>query len=1236
MRIVIDLQGAQSDNNEICRFSMSLAKALIRNRRNHEIIIALNGLFHESIERIRAQLAPLLPQENIRLWHAPDPKNQASRRHAEILREAFLTHLKPDMLINTNLFTEDGISSIGLLNQVIPTAVILYDLLPLLDKARYLPTTELEAWYVNKFSHLGRANLVFTLSEQMAQVAAEHLCLPAKNLVNISAAACEAFKPLPISPALEDEVRASYKLSKPFVMYCGGVNNQANREYLIQSYAKLPKKLRASHQLLLVCPAEQEESRKSIEALALKQGLSRKEFVLAGSVPDKILSLLYNLCTVFVFPGVAESFHLPLLEAMHCGKPVLAANTPSLRAIIESDKALFEGTSPEALRNKLVKVLSDADYAEKAGLFALERAKAFSIDTCAERAIRAMEDWHGTHRTTTLSGSIKRPKLAYVSPLPPARSGISYYSAELLPALNRFYDLEVIVSQEEEVTDTWIKANCAIRNLAWFSSHGNRYYDRVLYHFGNSPFHIHMYELLEDIPGVVVLHDFFLSDLIGTHRDVYAGETNQWALELYCAHGYKAVQERFTAETSTQVIAKYPCNLSMLQQAEGVIVHSEHSKQLAKQYYGERNANDWAVIPLLQRTLPPVDREAARKALKLDKGAFVVCSFGMLNATKLNHRLIEAWLSSSLRQNKQCVLVFVGELTAIDYEQKLQQLIAKAPIKGQIRITGWVDTNTFRHYLAASDLAVQFRAKSRGETSAAVLDCMNYGIPTLVNANGSMADLPDHAVYKLPDEFTDKALISALEKLKDDSAFRQKLSRLACEFIKDHHAPQACAEQYFAAIEACYKRKSASFPSLAKTFATLHTEILEPQQRIELAQALEKSIAPSLYQPQLFLDISALVETDLKTGIQRVVRSILTEWINNPPAGYRLEPIYCLNKDQYRYARQFTLNFLGCPSDFLEDEPIEYRAGDVYLGIDLAHYIVVEQANFYQALRRQGVKVMFLIYDLLPLQFPQSFYQAMDEWHQRWLEVVAQNDAAICISKTVADDFKTWWNTHRPNRLRPFQLSWFHLGADIKNSVPTLGMPEEANALLARLKESQAFLMVGTIEPRKGYRQVLAAFEQLWQKDNSLLLVIIGKKGWMMDTFIEQVGNHPEFNKRLIWLEGISDEYMEKIYASSTCLIAASEGEGFGLPLIEAAQHMLPILARDIPVFREVAGQHAAYFDATSAEGLAEAINEWLSLYEKGEVAQSHAMPWLTWEQSAQQLSMALAPQQVEYQEMIN
>jgi len=71
------------------------------------------------------------------------------------------------------------------------------------------------------------------------------------------------------------------------------------------------------------------------------------------------------------------------------------------------------------------------------------------------------------------------------------------------------------------------------------------------------------------------------------------------------------------------------------------------------------------------------------------------------------------------------------------------------------------------------------------------------------------------------------------------------------------------------------------------------------------------------------------------------------------------------------------------------------------------------------------------------------------------------------------------------------------------------------------------------------------------------------------------------------------------------------------LPLIEAAQHKLPIMARDIPVFREVAGEYAYYFDISKPEELAQVIRTWLALYDYNQHPKSENMLWMTWKESA-------------------
>jgi glycosyltransferase involved in cell wall biosynthesis len=209
-----------------------------------------------------------------------------------------------------------------------------------------------------------------------------------------------------------------------------------------------------------------------------------------------------------------------------------------------------------------------------------------------------------------------------------------------------------------------------------------------------------------------------------------------------------------------------------------------------------------------------------------------------------------------------------------------------------------------------------------------------------------------------------------------------------------------------------------------------------------------------------------------------------------------------------------------------------------------------------------------------------------------------------------------------------------HHGADLAASVPSAGLPADSEATLRQIALAPAFLMVGTIEPRKGHLQALSAFEQLWRDGSEAMLVIVGKEGWTglpdnerrtIPQLMNRLRHHPELGKRLFWLSGISDEYLERLYAGADCLLAPSEGEGFGLPLIEAAQCGLPILARDLPVSREVAREHACYFSGLAAADLAQAVKDWLALDAKGQVPSSRNIEWSSWERNSRELVLILS-----------
>ena len=386
---------------------------------------------------------------------------------------------------------------------------------------------------------------------------------------------------------------------------------------------------------------------------------------------------------------------------------------------------------------------------------------------------------------------------------------------------------------------------------------------------------------------------------------------------------------------------------------------------------------------------------------------------------------------------------------------------------------------------------------------------------------------------------------------------------------------------------------------------------------IEESQALIPTAIPDGRTPQLLFDVSELSLRDFHTGIPRVVRALLLEMVRNQPPGYRFAAVRADAEGCIVYARQFTAAFLGQPKPAQPDSAVQIGPGDLFFSADL--HLGFPFANL-QRLHAQGLRVVFTVYDLIALQLdtmPKPLRLAFSDW---FAGVLATADAIICDSRTIADEVFNWLQMHSNVRLIPLPIGYFHLGADLEVSYPTQGIDLQSGVVLNKIRDQPTLLMVGTIEPRKGYSQALKALEQLWAQGISINLVIVGKEGWRSRALVRHLRHHPNKDQQLFWLEHASDSLLLQLYQQCTALLAASYAEGFGLPLIEAAHFGLPVICRDIPVFREVAGENAYYFPNGDVKVLTNAIGEWFALYAEGKAPISKNIPCLTWSQSSQQL----------------
>lgn len=1242
MRIVIDLQGAQSESRYrgIGRYSLALALGMARNAGQHELWLVLNGALGDSIADLRDAFDGLIPQERIRVFDiagpvaAHDHRNDGRARAAELLREAFIDALKPDAVLITSLFegyVDDSVISIGSYTGAAYTAVILYDLIPYLNPERYLGTPAQRDYYGRKITSLRNAGLVLSISDYSRQEGLDALGFAPERVVSISTAVDECFAPAPADPQALAALQARLGISRDVVMYApGGFDSRKNIAGLIEAYGLLPPALRQRHQLLIASKIS-EHDRADMQACAHRAGLAEDELILTGYVDDATLIALYRAATLFVFPSLHEGFGLPALEAMACGAPVIGANNTSIPEVIGSDAALFDAGSPRAIADKIIEVLGDPLQLQNLREHGARQAARFSWDVSAQRALRALE----SQLPKPAPAPRTRRRLAFVSPLPPERTGIADYALEILPALTEHFEIELIL-QQDRCTLPRSLSKLPQRTVAWFRQNAERY-DQVMYQFGNSPFHSHMVPLLADYPGVVVLHDFFLSGMVA-YDQLSGNVPGAWSRALFNDHGYAAMRAGQQVDGIDLAKDSYPCNLAVLENATRVIVHSEYARTLARQWYHPQAGHDWSVVPHARALAGNVNRERTRRALGIHNDTFLVCSFGFIAPTKLTQELVQAWMASALQDNQQCVLALVGANHGGDYGAELSKLVEAAGAR--VRITGWADDPLYHQYLQAADAAVQLRSTSRGETSGAVLYCMSYGVPTIINANGSLGELPADAVWMLDDRFAQSDLVEALETLQREPVRRNALAEAGRALLAREYSPEHCARLYAEAADLAWAAQGHDRHGLAPALAAL-PELPRDNAYLQQLSACLARLPDHLTPRQLLVDVTAIARHDLKTGIERVVRTQLLELLRHGRPGWRVEPVYLVEIDghwHYRYARRYAFSLLGMLTDGVEDPLADVNVGDIYYSGDSSpgEMMAAARQGLYAHWRARGVSVNFVVYDLLPVLAPQFFPVGADSGHAAWLAVASANaDRLISISAAVRDDLRIWLAQHGAARKRPPQLEVLHLGADIDaQACPAVPGNAAHYPLLAQFQARPTILMVGTIEPRKGHLQALDAFEQLWAEGLDINLVIVGHEGWTpladherrtIPTIVRRLNEHPQREQRLFWLKGIDDAYLLQVYQASDCLLFASEGEGYGLPLIEAARYGLPVLARDLPVFREVAEQHAHYFSGMAGADLALAIREWLALDAAGTAPASSAMRSMSWKENADSLLQLLS-----------
>jgi glycosyltransferase involved in cell wall biosynthesis len=447
-------------------------------------------------------------------------------------------------------------------------------------------------------------------------------------------------------------------------------------------------------------------------------------------------------------------------------------------------------------------------------------------------------------------------RVAFYSPLPPQRSGIADYSAELLPHLAGHCEIELIVDEGVRPEETRFPVH-GHRALPGLLAAGR--FDAVLYQLGNNrDYHASIYRSLIGNPGVVVLHEYVIHHLV---RDLtlFAGDPPAYVREMRYAYGRtgEAMARRCVATGVPLDPWSYPLFERAVDASRGVIVHNHVTRD---RVLASRPLARVATVPhhLSLEGLPEIPEAAARAAVGIAPGDFAVATFGFLTASKRPEVLLRAF--ARLRKDApNARLLIVGEVSPhFEFDR-----VFTPELRAGVTVTGRLEIDRFLLYMRACDVAVNLRHPTAGETSGTVVRLLGMGKPLIVNETGSFAEIPDDCCAKVPlDDSEEDLLLAYLRLLAGAPALRRRLGENARRHMALHHTLAGSARAYAGFLRETVETGARPFRAVPPLEAYPEEDLLSDLVREASAEMVDLGVEEG--EDDLLREVAAaVVEIDL-------------------------------------------------------------------------------------------------------------------------------------------------------------------------------------------------------------------------------------------------------------------------------------------------------------------------------------------------------------------------------------
>lgn len=683
-----------------------------------------------------------------------------------------------------------------------PMVATFYDVIPLVFPAQYLESWPGRSYYMRTLGLLHRAARLQSISECSRRDAALYLGFPAarNDLVYPIADPCfTVMAPEAVERHLWS-LRDRHGFGDRFVLAVSDIHHAKNLESLLKAFALVPATLRAEMPLVISCHLNA-DSIVYVRSMAERLGIDA-DVVLTGVVSDIELASLYNAATIVVHPSKYEGFGLPVLEAMSCGAPVVTTTSSSMPEVAGGAAVLVDPEDVWGFTEAIVALADDRSRRAEMRDLGLERAAFF---TGANLARATLDSYRAS--VPLEAPADDRLRVAMWTPLPPQRSGIADYSIELLTELEKTHDVEVFVD-DGYLPDAGVLVDHRVQHFTAFDRRQRQApFDSVVYQMGGSLYHLYMYEPMQAVPGIVVLHDLMWShvlytacfdrgDLAAFRREVAELEGKDALDELLAIEG-RGVEDPHGAHAELWTfLTEHPMLARVIGRSVAQVVHFDSARTEVEQRYGATAAR---TIPMGVRDpeRPRAALEAAetRFRMGIDPSTFVVGMFGIVHAVKRVDSCLHAF-ARLVHHHPDSVLLVVGEALDANYQQGLVTMAADLGILPQVRFAGYVPAAEFDAQLACCDAVVNLRAPLTKHMSATLVRGLAAGRPLIVSELDDWQFLPAGVCLQVPAGAEVDVLTEHLRSLAADSALRCRMSAAAREYFHREGSVERMAADY--------------------------------------------------------------------------------------------------------------------------------------------------------------------------------------------------------------------------------------------------------------------------------------------------------------------------------------------------------------------------------------------------------------------------------------------------------